>query len=168
MLVFIFICSFCVSFFSFFFFLLIRRPPRSTRTDTLFPYTTLFRARDDRDTDHRRDHFAAGVRPRQRPRHHAEPEAADRERHHIAMAEHARDERDQREADRDDQPDLVKQVVLKKHPADRGDRGEEDRRPEAIDQAASRKPHRELTAPQGAPPPPTARTPNHRPKQRPT
>src|SRR3546814_14916701 len=26
------------------FFLRIRRPPRSTRTDTLFPYTTLFRA----------------------------------------------------------------------------------------------------------------------------
>src|SRR3546814_6278263 len=25
-------------------FLMIRRPPRSTRTDTLFPYTTLFRA----------------------------------------------------------------------------------------------------------------------------
>src|SRR3546814_19346953 len=24
---------------------MIRRPPRSTRTDTLFPYTTLFRAR---------------------------------------------------------------------------------------------------------------------------
>src|SRR3546814_8714634 len=31
---------FCV-----FFFLMIRRPPRSTRTDTLFPYTTLFRSR---------------------------------------------------------------------------------------------------------------------------
>src|SRR3546814_12432780 len=30
-------------FFSFFF-LMIRRPPRSTRTDTLFPYTTLFRS----------------------------------------------------------------------------------------------------------------------------
>src|SRR3546814_3772255 len=27
-----------------FFFLIIRRPPRSTRTDTLFPYTTLFRS----------------------------------------------------------------------------------------------------------------------------
>src|SRR3546814_5057788 len=27
-----------------FFFLLIRRPTRSTRTDTLFPYTTLFRS----------------------------------------------------------------------------------------------------------------------------
>src|SRR3546814_1545403 len=35
-----------------FFFLMIRRPPRSTRTDTLFPYTTLFRSKfhtgDDR------------------------------------------------------------------------------------------------------------------------
>src|SRR3546814_11189104 len=28
-----------------FFFLMILRPPRSTRTDTLFPYTTLFRSR---------------------------------------------------------------------------------------------------------------------------
>src|SRR3546814_19475927 len=26
---------------------MIRRPPRSTRTDTLFPYTTLFRSEDD-------------------------------------------------------------------------------------------------------------------------
>src|SRR3546814_9142450 len=33
----IFLCSFV-------FFLMIRRPPRSTRTDTLFPYTTLFRS----------------------------------------------------------------------------------------------------------------------------
>src|SRR3546814_13629504 len=30
--------------FCFFFFLMIRRPPRSTRTATLFPYTTLFRS----------------------------------------------------------------------------------------------------------------------------
>src|SRR3546814_1624414 len=28
-----------------FFFLMVRRPPRSTRTDTLFPYTTLFRSK---------------------------------------------------------------------------------------------------------------------------
>src|SRR3546814_17501413 len=27
---------------------MIRRPPRSTRTDTLFPYTTLFRSTQDR------------------------------------------------------------------------------------------------------------------------
>src|SRR3546814_16149194 len=33
----IFFVSFC--------FLMIRRPPSSTRTDTLFPYTTLFRSR---------------------------------------------------------------------------------------------------------------------------
>src|SRR3546814_5984327 len=32
---------------------MIRRPPRSTRTDTLFPYTTLFRS-----------HEVAGLRPR--------------------------------------------------------------------------------------------------------
>src|SRR3546814_11357922 len=32
--------------FLFFFFLMIRRPPRSTLTDTLFPYTTLFRSAD--------------------------------------------------------------------------------------------------------------------------
>src|SRR3546814_20167780 len=31
-------------FMSLFFFLMIRLPPRSTRTDTLFPYTTLFRS----------------------------------------------------------------------------------------------------------------------------
>src|SRR3546814_19989995 len=31
-----------------FFLLMIRRPPRSTRTDTLFPYTTLFRSRRGR------------------------------------------------------------------------------------------------------------------------
>src|SRR3546814_12902813 len=30
-----------------FVFLMIRRPPRSTRTDTLFPYTTLFRSFPD-------------------------------------------------------------------------------------------------------------------------
>src|SRR3546814_12074291 len=32
------------------FFLMIRRPPRSTRTDTLFPYTTLFRSPDRQHT----------------------------------------------------------------------------------------------------------------------
>src|SRR3546814_2408398 len=32
-----YVCGIC-------FFLMIRRPPRSTRTDTLFPYTTLFRS----------------------------------------------------------------------------------------------------------------------------
>src|SRR3546814_3307358 len=40
-----------------FFFLMIRRPPRSTRTDTLFPYTTLFRSLD-------KDALARGDRER--------------------------------------------------------------------------------------------------------
>src|SRR3546814_1063256 len=35
---------FFLLYFQFVFFLMIRRPPRSTRTDTLFPYTTLFRS----------------------------------------------------------------------------------------------------------------------------
>src|SRR3546814_14073300 len=40
------VCVLSMSFYSTatFFFLMIRRPPRSTRTDTLFPYTTLFRS----------------------------------------------------------------------------------------------------------------------------
>src|SRR3546814_18925617 len=39
---------------------MIRRPPRSTRTDTLFPYTTLFRSVDRRQerTERRREHLA--------------------------------------------------------------------------------------------------------------
>src|SRR3546814_11085555 len=43
--------SFTSSDFFFRFFLMIRRPPRSTRTDTLFPYTTRFRS------------FGAGLHP---------------------------------------------------------------------------------------------------------
>src|SRR3546814_20586591 len=35
---------YCDNMLCFIFFLMIRRPPRSTRTDTLFPYTTLFRS----------------------------------------------------------------------------------------------------------------------------
>src|SRR3546814_9036962 len=57
------------------FFLMIRRPPRSTRTDTLFPYTTLFRS-----SPPRREQFLPRTRPRcatripdwrLRPAHHS-------------------------------------------------------------------------------------------------
>src|SRR3546814_2175701 len=37
-------CLFVLILFVLVFFLMLRRPPRSTRTDTLFPYTTLFRS----------------------------------------------------------------------------------------------------------------------------
>src|SRR3546814_14337286 len=65
-----------------FVFLMIRRPPRSTRTDTLFPYTTLFRSPRRRAylqgcKDHvragqggecrRRRGVGAGDEPEQRP-----------------------------------------------------------------------------------------------------
>src|SRR3546814_11155588 len=41
--VFMFVILYFVVVFDCLLFLMIRRPPRSTRTDTLFPYTTLFR-----------------------------------------------------------------------------------------------------------------------------
>src|SRR3546814_10359528 len=48
------------------FFLMHRRPPRSTRTDTLFPYTTLFRSDAAERPQHRRlDRFQLQFRPRQ-------------------------------------------------------------------------------------------------------
>src|SRR3546814_17749267 len=52
----LFIFVMCISsFLFFFFFLMIRLPPRSTLTDTLFPYTTLFRSRSDRSAGSRRN-----------------------------------------------------------------------------------------------------------------
>src|SRR3546814_20910352 len=61
-----------------FFFLMIRRPPRSTRTDTLFPYTTLFRSL-----------LAARRHPRDFARHHRTgigPEMTDEQRMLVDMA----------------------------------------------------------------------------------
>src|SRR3546814_7514220 len=39
---------------------MIRRPPRSTRTDTLFPYTTLFRSAETEHARHRTSVLAHG------------------------------------------------------------------------------------------------------------
>src|SRR3546814_7198787 len=63
------------------FFLMFRRPPRSTRTDTLFPYPTLFRSRrQHRDP---RRHRGADRRDRRKPRaprlRQRDPEAARRD-----------------------------------------------------------------------------------------
>src|SRR3546814_2974527 len=49
-----------------FFFLMIRRPPRATRTDTLFPYTTLVRS-EPRPRISRIMLASPEVRPRKRP-----------------------------------------------------------------------------------------------------
>src|SRR3546814_18945385 len=43
----LYLCDFVLLCYLLFFFLIIRRPPRSTRTSTLFPYTTLFRSGDE-------------------------------------------------------------------------------------------------------------------------
>src|SRR3546814_4560356 len=62
------ICVLICSILDFFFFLMIRRPPRSTRTDTLFPYTTLFRSCRWSHASNRRaalQQLHRGERPRQ-------------------------------------------------------------------------------------------------------
>src|SRR3546814_1164352 len=48
---------------------MIRRPPRSTRTDTLFPYTTLFRSQRRSDGHPASTHPVSG----DREKHEAEP-----------------------------------------------------------------------------------------------
>src|SRR3546814_243302 len=53
----------------FFVFLTIRRPPRSTRTDTLFPYTTLFRSLTAGRARNWCDHACVGLLCRRRHAH---------------------------------------------------------------------------------------------------
>src|SRR3546814_11605578 len=62
------------------FFLMIRRPPRSQRTDTLFPYTTLFRSRRYRQAAEEAERSArAPVERRGSPRKRREPLQAARD-----------------------------------------------------------------------------------------
>src|SRR3546814_250291 len=82
---------------------MIRRPPRSTRTDTLFPYTTLFRSarvqRIERNAAYERPRErlrAVGGAPAQRPEH----------------AEHPT-----RQHELDDLPASILQQGVERHPA---------------------------------------------------
>src|SRR3546814_11256882 len=59
---------------------MIRRPPRSTRTDTLLPSTTLFRSAD-------------GARPRTGARGRGELDASARAHRHLALYPHPADGR---------------------------------------------------------------------------
>src|SRR5216110_3947126 len=52
-----------------FFFLMMRRPPRSTQAHTLFPYTTLFRSHHSRCAPRAKSHFSAS-RPSARSEEH--------------------------------------------------------------------------------------------------
>src|SRR3546814_1938970 len=65
---------------------MIRRPPRSTRTDTLFPYTTLFRSPAQR----RRGRSAACAGRRPHHRQGAEPRQPDLDPLPARLAEEAR------------------------------------------------------------------------------
>src|SRR3546814_3952716 len=71
---------------------MIRRPPRSTRTDTLFPYTTLFRSRD-----HHR-HAAEAKRAKRRDFARAGGHGGE---HGVERAEHRADRHDRANHDAD-------------------------------------------------------------------
>src|SRR3546814_4301883 len=71
---------------------MLRRPPRSTRTDSLFPYTTLFRSAQDR-------HALASegsARPAYRRRHARHPRYSRAEGHSEPQPHHVRRGRSQR------------------------------------------------------------------------
>src|SRR3546814_9835990 len=69
---------------------MIRRPPRSTRTDTLFPYTTLFRSPRRSTTSEAA--MVAEAKARGRPRAKPAAPAETRERGGIQSLERARSE----------------------------------------------------------------------------
>src|SRR3546814_10209112 len=64
---------------------MIRRPPRSTRTDTLFPYTTLFRSLDEQPRAPGQREIAAPDRARRRGRRRGigRVRANQQQRHHA-------------------------------------------------------------------------------------
>src|SRR3546814_10615697 len=69
---------------------MIRRPPRSTRTDTLFPYTTLFRSLRGALGEITQDHVGAGAAEAQQRFEHRlafiEPAVVDRALQHRILA----------------------------------------------------------------------------------
>src|SRR3546814_3734915 len=70
---------------------MIRRPPRSTRTDTLFPYTTLFRSSLLTEAPAVSD----GTRPEPEPRTNLNNSDCSRIRHvHLEARPHGRRQRD--------------------------------------------------------------------------
>src|SRR3546814_3937085 len=92
---------------------MIRRPPRSTRTDTLFPYTTLFRSRlalledgEDRCRDEDRrvgtDHHADEQRHREVEQRLGPEELPDHQ--HGDDGQHAHDRRVERSEEHTSEP----------------------------------------------------------------
>src|SRR3546814_15358796 len=71
----------------FLFFLMIRRPPRSTRTDTLFPYTTLFRSHQPPLKRMRPNGPVQGLDPPERDHGHEGAAGRTRIREHHDLAD---------------------------------------------------------------------------------
>src|SRR3546814_11843199 len=69
------------------FFLMIRRPPRSTRTDTLFPYTTLFRSPDGRQPRRRQCRLRHRGREVRLQRLRFDPPGVEPERQRLSAAD---------------------------------------------------------------------------------
>src|SRR3546814_1307909 len=72
---------------------MIRRPPRSTRTDTLFPYTTLFRSEEGRRQRRGEEHRCVALADGERAaelllRQGAEDQADHRGRHRDGIEPH--------------------------------------------------------------------------------
>src|SRR3546814_3950888 len=64
---------------------MMRRPPRSTRTDTLFPYTTLFRSRDRDAVETANRVYPGEIQPTGRPAEQQAPgDDADHQPKHYA------------------------------------------------------------------------------------
>src|SRR3546814_16491317 len=87
---------------SVFFFLMIRRPPRSTRTDTLFPYTTLFRSGQARYCRGRSHSVAAGdegTRPKKCRARDDRVSRRDRRDHSLGPERRAAEDRSRRSSD---------------------------------------------------------------------
>src|SRR3546814_6593825 len=66
---------------------MIRRPPRSTRTDTLFPYTTLFRSCEGMDAHRPGQDFGCGHRAGRRVRTLSRPLGDGRGRQALSRSE---------------------------------------------------------------------------------
>src|SRR3546814_19840007 len=106
---------------------MIRRPPRSTRTDTLFPYTTLFRSGLDADHHHverirkplRNGTLAVRDSPREPEARQVEPcqaESKSREKDLLVRQRGSEERRQHKEADRQAEGEEAEaRVVIEQH-----------------------------------------------------
>ncbi len=88
----------------------------------------------DRDAEDGVDHLPSVVRQAERPRHHAQAEAADRGGHHEPMFEHAAPKRHDSKADRNAEADLMDER-MEQDAARRREHREENGAGEAVDEA---------------------------------